>query len=359
MKIAVDARPLSAPLTGIGRYTYSLLQQLTKSEHEWYLYSDRPILSELPKAQNVNIRVGNAQGGTPGSLRWAQWQYVKWARSDGIDVFWSPRHHLPLLLPKEIRSVVTIHDLVWKRYPETMQRKNFWLEKLLMSPSIRMSDRIICVSDFTFKEINHFYPNATDRCVVIHEAADNLTSPAEGEKVPEAPYLLFVGTMEPRKNLKTLLEAYAELKAKEVPQLLIVGADGWGSLKIENLVRDLNIANRVAILGYVTESELNDLYRNAKCLLMPSLYEGFGLPALEAMNHGTPVIYSENTSLAEVVGPGGIPVNPTLQSDISQAIRSIAKKEVRDKLSQLAVAQSSKFSWKTAANQTLEVLIKS
>ncbi|MBO6564230.1 MAG: glycosyltransferase family 4 protein [Pseudomonadales bacterium] len=355
MKIAVDARPLSAPLTGIGRYTNSLLQQLTKSEHEWYLYSDRPLLSESPAAQNVNIRVGNAQGGTPGSLRWAQWQYVKWARSDGIDVFWSPRHHLPLLLPKETRSVVTIHDLVWKRYPETMQRKNFWLEKLLMGPSIRKADKLIAVSKFTASEISTFYPHAEAKTNVVYEAANEPQANATLAKDLPDDFFLFVGTLEPRKNLELLLESSAHVLKPNMP-LVIAGGMGWGDVQLQKILKRFNLEDRVICLGYIDDETLDALYANANALIMPSVYEGFGLPVVEALKYGVPCIVSKGTSLEEIAGEAAILVNPYSVSELSRAMTNIQKPEVRSSLAKHAIDRSVEFSWEKAANQTLLLL---
>lgn len=358
MRIAIDARPLASPLTGIGRYTDSLVRRLVQSEdHDWFLYSDRPLTAETPRGSNVTIRTGDARGGSPGSLRWAQWEYVKWAKQDQIDTFWSPRHHLPLLLPDSVRTVVTIHDLVWKRYPETMQRKNYWLERFLMGPSIQKADQVICVSGFTAKEVNHFYPKAIDKCTVVYEAAD--LPPLSTESLPDEvkePYLLFVGTLEPRKNLARLLKAYASLNKHEAPSLVLVGGQGWGDLVLEKTVNDLDLTTRVQLLGYVSDDELQTLYSKASCLLMPSLYEGFGLPALEAMQHGVPVIYSKGTSLEEVVGPGGISVNPGSADEIASAILSLTSAD-SSALSNNARNQAARFSWDTAIQQTLELLI--
>ena len=357
MRIAIDARPLASPLTGIGRYTDSLVRRLVQSnDHNWFLYSDRSLTTNMPDRNNVTIRTGDARGGSPGSLRWAQWEYVKWAKKDQIDTFWSPRHHLPLLLPNAIRTVVTIHDLVWKRFPETMQRKNYWLEKFLMGPSIQKADQVICVSGFTAKEVSHFYPAATDKCTVVYEAAD--LPPLSSESLPDEvrePYLLFVGTLEPRKNLARLLKAYASLDEHKVPDLVLVGGQGWGNLTLEETLNNLDLTNRVKLLGYVPDDELQSLYSKASCLLMPSLYEGFGLPALEAMQHGVPVIYSKGTSLEEVVGPGGVCVDPDSIEDIARAILAVSSEA--NNLSSRARNQATRFSWDTAAEQTLEVLV--
>lgn len=354
MKIAVDARPLTSPLTGIGRYTHSLLRRLVKTDHDWFLYSDRPLLVELPSEENVTIRHGGAKGGTPGSLRWAQWQYLKWAKEDQIEVFWSPRHHLPLFLPSEIKTVVTIHDLVWKRFPDTMQKKNYWLEKLLMGPSINKADHIIAVSNFTASEIEHFYSTHTKKLSVIYEAAE--TSGKSGSLTPGIPenYYLFVGTLEPRKNLELLLNAYAQTE-KIIP-LVIAGASGWGNVLLEELINKLELEDEVHILGYVSDDELNRLYSNSHALLMPSQYEGFGLPAVEAMNHGVPCIVSSGTALEEICQNAALVVSPFSKQELTDAITSIGDPRIHSRLSIHAKARAQKFSWDSAMTETLAIL---
>jgi hypothetical protein len=153
VRIAVDARPLAHPHTGIGRYTESLLKRLVESGHQWFLYSDRAITPRFPTDDRVQIRTGNTRPGSPLSLFYSQLVFPRWARGDCVDLFWSPRHHLPLRLPMSVKGVVTVHDLVWKRFPETMQGKNKWLERGLMGPSLRKAAGIIAVSRFTASEI--------------------------------------------------------------------------------------------------------------------------------------------------------------------------------------------------------------
>ncbi|MEM0952906.1 MAG: glycosyltransferase family 1 protein [Pseudomonadota bacterium] len=355
MRIAVDARPLAAPLTGIGRYTRSLLEMMIAQGHQWFLYSDRPLQIHLPHNPRVSVRHGDAIGGTPGSLRWAQWQFPRWCVQDIVDLFWSPRHHLPLMLDRRITSVVTIHDLVWRQFPETMLPKNLWLERLLMGPSIRRADRVICVSRFTASEVSRYYGSAVGKCQVIHEAAE--TDVAVSHRVSNLPpqYFLFVGTLEPRKNLPRLLQAYATLRDDPVvPPLVIVGGEGWGNEDLPGLIEALQLADRVKLYGYVSDAELQTIYAGAHCLLMPSLYEGFGLPVLEAMQHGVPAIASSTSSLPEVVGDAGLLVSPYAEDALADAMRRMAHEEpLHTTLSALAKARAAEFSWQRAAQETL------
>jgi glycosyltransferase involved in cell wall biosynthesis len=359
VRIAVDARPLAHPHTGIGRYTESLLKRLVESGHQWFLYSDRAITPRFPTDDRVQIRTGNTRPGSPLSLFYSQLVFPRWARGDCVDLFWSPRHHLPLRLPMSVKGVVTVHDLVWKRFPETMQGKNKWLERGLMGPSLRKAAGIIAVSNFTASEVADVYPDCAGRCVTIPEAAETQVRHYEEDfPLPEQAYLLFVGTPEPRKNLPRLLQAYAEARQRGVQQsLVLVGAGGWGNFDLEAVLRELDLQQAVHSRGQVSDAELNALYAGATALLMPSLYEGFGLPALEAMNHGTPVIASNRSALPEVVRDGGLLVNPESVEELSTAITLLCSDEVlHGKLAQQARWQASGFSWDRSAEMTLEAL---
>ena len=355
MRIAIDARPLASPLTGIGRYTHELLKRLLRMDHSWFLYTDRPLQIELPSSENVVIRTGNAAGGTPGSLRWAQWEYVRWAKKDGIHVFWSPRHHLPLLMPSSTRTIVTIHDLVWKRFPDTMQRKNYWLERIMMGRSLKKADRVICVSHFTAKELVHFYPKCSNKTTVIYEGATEIDVQGSITRRFSEPYLLFVGTMEPRKNLKRLLEAFAVSEVSPV-KLVITGASGWGGVEIESWISNLGLHDSVVNLGYVSDLELDDLYQHATALVMPSLYEGFGLPVVEAMKRGTASIVSRGTSLEEICGPAALIVNPYSTQEIANALAEVLDPKVNGSLSKAARTRAAMFDWDRACRQTLKLL---
>ncbi|MEE4193530.1 MAG: glycosyltransferase family 1 protein [Halieaceae bacterium] len=357
MRIAVDARPLASPLTGIGRYTRAMLDAMVARGHQWFLYSDRPLQVAIPSNPRLWARHGDAVGGTPGSLRWAQWQYPRWAVQDVVDLFWSPRHHLPLSLNRRIASVVTIHDLVWRQFPETMRPKNLWLERMLMGPSIRTADRVICVSRFTASEVSRYYPSAVGKCQVVHEAAaENVALTRPAISLPEN-YLLFVGTLEPRKNLPRLLNAYASLQEDAaIPPLVIVGGEGWGNENLSGRIEALGLSGRVTLCGYVSDAELQAIYAGAHCLLMPSLYEGFGLPVLEAMQHGVPVIASSTSSLPEVAGDAGLLINPYSVPELAAAIRQIVHdKELHAELSKRAQDRAEHFSWQRAAEETLQL----
>ena len=355
MRIAVDAKLLANPGTGIGRYTLSLLSHMVPMGHQWLLYGERPFDVSLPASPRVLARYGNAPEGSLKGLWWSQIGYRRWAIQDVVDLFWSPRHHLPLSLPESLPRVVTIHDLVWRQFPETMPRRRLWLERALMGPSVQAADRVICVSRFTASEISRFYPAAMGKCEVIHCGVEE-TGRTQAPQVPlPGEFLLFVGTLEPRKNLPRLLRAFARLRDEPtVPPLLIVGSQGWGHEDLPEMIAAEGLEDRVLLTGYLDEAELQWVYSRAKCLLMPSLYEGFGLPVLEAMQHGVPVIVGSTSSLPEVAGDAGLLVNPFSEMDIAGAIqRLMGDTELHRALAAKARKRACRFSWQQAAEQTL------
>lgn len=360
LRIGVDARPLSIPATGIGRYCRELLTRLIDSPHEWFLYTDRPMVEALPEAENVTIRHGNMHRRLL-STPYAQVVFPGWARKDHLDVFWSPRHHLPIGLPAGLKKVVSIHDLVWLEYPETMARFGRILERVLMPYSIRVSEDVICPSLSTTRNVSTRFnvPQAHLHVIPLGGVIDCgdhklLSSPDKNHK----PYILSVGTLEPRKNLHRSLQAFANIVYQGGcdHNLYLIGGEGWGG-DIKHLIQELKLEGRVSVLGRLSDKELCQWYAHADLFLMPSLYEGFGLPLLEAMGFGVPVITSNMSSMPEVAGEGGILVNPQSVDDIQRAIvRLCSDPELRQAMSLKARKIAEQFSWDKTAEQTLAVL---
>jgi glycosyltransferase involved in cell wall biosynthesis len=366
MKVAVDVRPLMPPLTGIGRYTYELLQRLVQGEHEWYLYSSVPLSYDFALCSNVTVNVMPFAGSLPGSSSIvSQLIYPVWAKRHDIDVFWSPRHHLPLMLSCDIPSVLTIHDLVWMYVPETMSKRGKLIEKWLMPSSIKKASAIVTVSKSTSDAVVKEFDVETDRLSVITPAPrTNEDLPSRSKLLPlgiHQPYILFVGTVEPRKNLIRLLTAYSQLSdsVKEQAMLVIAGGKGWGDLNINNTIADLGLEKYVRVLGYVDDSTLTTLYANALFLAMPSLYEGFGLPLVEAMVHGTPVLTSNNSSMPEVAGNAGLLVDPLDIQSIQDGLGElIINHDLRKNLAGNAQDNVIRFNWDVAAQQLITVFEK-
>ena len=362
MRFAVDARPLAHPNTGIGRYTTALLKRLLKltPDDQWFLYCDRPLNRIWRENPDVTVRTGRAAGPV-GHMWCTQVSYSLWARRDRIDVFWSPRHHLPRFLPRRVREVVTIHDLVWKRFPETMMPDNLQAERNLMPAALQRADAIIAVSEFTASELTQEFSGLCP-ISVIHESGfdEGTIADLPETNIPAGhPYFLFVGTLEPRKNLRILLLAMSELiHQRGVPvRLVIVGGKGWGGQDVVAWAKELQIEDAVVHLGVVGRSMLHRVYSDALALAMPSLYEGFGIPAVEAMQYGLPVIAGRSGSLPEVLGYAGVLVDPENVQELANAMEGVAMDCTRrGQLAQAATRRAQDFSWHSAAQKTLAVL---
>jgi len=359
VRIAVDARPLAQSTAGIGRYTESILRKLIPKGGRWFLYSDRPLIKDYSDLGDVVVRVPEKKI-LSGAL-WAQWGFVRWAKKDAVDVFWSPRHHLPIFLPGKIKKLVTIHDLVWIRYPGSMKRLGWLLEFLLMPISLLLADQIISVSEFTADEIRKVFRISAGKIETIPLAAyeypeDHQHDSDVPSEITKKDYFLFVGTPEPRKNLKRLLKAFSEFVSEpgKTPRLYIVGGNGWGSVKTSELVEELGLQRNVILLDHISDCALEQMYQHAMALVMPSLYEGFGLPILEAMSHGVPVITGNCSAMPEVAGDGALLVDPDSVAEIKASMSKLyTDYELRTELSERARKQAENFSWQLTADQTL------
>jgi glycosyltransferase involved in cell wall biosynthesis len=361
MKIAVDARILAESVTGIGRYTFELLKRLVCTEHEWYLYSHRPIQIGNWDRSNVTVRTYNYEGRLA-RMVWAQTYLPYLSAVDCVDLFWSPAHRIPWLLPSHIQTVVTIHDLVWRHAGRTMRKSSQLLDSILMPYAMRRSNKIISVSSATTEDLIKGYPQYSNKISTINLGCNYSEIPSQSENLilnaSFKKYILFVGTLEPRKNLENLIAAFSRIK-NHIPNeitLVVVGGKGWGGVNAHELAHKYCIEDSVKVLGYVSDEQLYYLYKNAIFLAMPSLYEGFGLPIIEAMSLGTPVLTSNCSSMPEIAGNGAILVDPYSVTSIGDGIkRLLTDFDLLKRLSENALKISNKYSWDAATRNTLNV----
>ena len=361
MRIAVDARPLTAPRTGIGRYLTELLQRMLRhSTHQWFLYGPPPAWETPASSRDMHPTTlatrPNVVVRTPavlGELH-AQVLFPRWAALDRADVFWSPRHRVPIRLPTP--AVVTIHDLVWKHAPETMRPLKYLLERATMPSTIRRARRLIAVSRATQCSIKRYFPEAADKTTVVHAASFATASAIPATRAPR-PFGLFVGTFEPRKNLERLLEAFAHIKDDVEHDLHLVGGTGWRMPKPSVLVRANGLEDRVRQLGALEDEDLLRQYAGCDFVVMPSLYEGFGLPIIEAMTFGKPVLTGNTSAMPEIAGDAGLFVDPTSTEDIARGLkRMMTDSALRSRLAAAARQRASDFSWDRAAAETIRVI---
>ena len=373
MLIGVDvSRALRAHRTGTERYALEIVRHMLQlpeaSEHAWRLYSDaEPGISPFPirtpgsPTDNVELAV------LPGRRLWTHRTLAAEVLRRPPDVLFVPAHVIPFVWPSRRLppSVVTIHDLGYLHFP----RAHTWRQRQYLDWSTRWSARVaarvIAISRATADDLQAAYAIDRRKIDVIYEATvppadmDAAASPLAAQ-LPKS-YALFVGTIQPRKNLVRLAQAYAGLvKSHAVPwDLVIAGGHGWLSDEVVEAIEDLALPDRIHLPGYVPEEQLPALLKGALLFCFVSLYEGFGLPILEAQAAGVPVMTANNSSLPEVAGDAAILVDPTDVDAIAEAMLRLSSDEaLRQQLIEAGRANVARFSWQKAARETLAVLLK-
>ncbi|MCO6387495.1 glycosyltransferase family 1 protein [Aliihoeflea sp. 40Bstr573] len=360
LRIGVDARNLTSHMTGIGRYVHELSRELIAGGHDLILY-----LPEKPNAQVAALNGARLRlARMPGPILRQIWGHAilpVQLRRDALDVFWGPAHRLPPFLPADLARVVTIHDLVWLHAPETMRTRTRLGEQVFMRQSLARADIVVADSEATGRDISAAFPDLGREIVTIHAGVSGRPPVGVPPPLPcgiDRPYVLFVGTLEPRKNLKRLLDAWRLLPEERRRDwlLVIAGGKGWGIDDMAGEIAARSLDGSVRLTGFVSEDELDALYVNAMLLAMPSLYEGFGLPIVEANARGVPALTSNLSCLPEIAGPGAILVDPTSPASIAAGLDSVLSGQ-RDwkTLSRAARANAARFDWSTAARQLLNV----
>lgn len=278
---------------------------------------------------------------------------------DRLNILHLPVYFKDIPFLKKGKNIVTIHDIVPLFSPDMcMDGVSEYFNRLKSDSS--GFDMFIAVSANTKKDIINYLNIQEDKIRVIYEAPDERYRPIRDLSGFRAKYglnkfVLFVGTLEPRKNIPNLIKAFAMLKRTDY-QLVIAGKKGWKYADIFKLVEDRGLNDRIRFIGYIGDEELPELYSAADLFVYPSLYEGFGLPPLEAMACGTPVIVSNRSSLPEVVGDAGILVDPEEIDDIAGAMeRLLQKTSLREELSGRGLQQAGKFSWQRCARETMSL----
>ena len=362
MLIGIDAsRAARGKRTGTERYSFELIRHLVAldQKNRYRLYFDRPPFCEL-RIANCELRV------MPFPRLWTHARLSWEMMHRPPDVLFVPAHVLPLVHPP--RSVVTIHDLGYLYFP----RAHRLLDRLYLDLSTRFNARaaahIIADSQATKRDLVERYGVEPSKISVIYPGYDEEAfQPLRDREAIEAvktrygiagDYILFVGTIQPRKNLVRLMEAFSLLKRQAADlQLVIAGKKGWLYEAIFRRVRELGLEGRVVFTGYVAEEDLPALFSGARLFVFPSLYEGFGLPVLEAMACGTPVVCSNASSLPEVAGDAALLFDPLDVEGMAAAMeRILSDKRLRAELIERGLKRARGFSWEKCARQTLAVL---
>jgi len=377
MHIAINAHLLAHTRTfrraGVSHYIEQLLRHLAqvdqadqadqaKPAHTYRIYTTRGVGPEAlglpPRFQVVPSRFPTINPRV--RIPWEQVVAPLLVRQSGADLFHGTLNVAPLLCP--VPTVITIHDLAFIRFPRTFRAHNRTYLDLATRTSARRAARILTVSEHTRREVIGLLGVPPERVVVTYDAARAHFQPPDPAALeafrvrrglPEH-YLLYVGTLEPRKNLTTLLDAYSQVaRVSQVP-LLVGGGKGWLYRPVFERLEALGLRDRVHFVGYLEEEELPLWYAAATVFVFPSLYEGFGMPPLEAMACGTPVVTSDRSSLPEVVGEAGVMVSPTDADALAAALLQVLRDaDLRADLRERGLRQARQFSWRTTAERTL------
>jgi glycosyltransferase involved in cell wall biosynthesis len=372
MRIAVDLSPAVSLRSGIGRYAHELtaaLQTLDRSNEYVAFYLGPPDAQLAPSLQHLARRnLAIAEKPWRLSVLLAYFAHISQDRFlPGVDLFHATGNVLPRF--SRIARVFTLHDLTFRLLPETHKPLNRWFLQIMVPHFLKAADIVIADSVCTRRDALRLYRVDEAKVRVIYPGVGGQFQPATPPAVEAVRrkyglpgrFILTVGNLEPRKNLVALLEAYSALlqtggRTDDLPKLVLVGGRSWLAEPLFRRLRDLRLADRVVLTGFVPDDDLAPLYSAAELFVYPSLYEGFGLPVAEAMACGTPVVASETSSLPEVAGDASILVDPRDVASLSRAIRAVLMDPERQRaMRSNGLKQASGFSWERAARETLAV----
>ncbi len=367
MIIGIDASriPTSEP-TGTKAYSYYLIKNLAKIDrkNKYILYSPKTsdFLRCLP--ENFQIKV------IPLPRLWTQvrlsLEMIK--NRDKIDVLFIPAHTVPIFHHE--RTVVTVHGLEYEYFPKSYPPRILREMKHMVNKSCKWADKIITVSNTTKHDLEKFYKIPKDKINVVYLGIENQEEEVSEKssenilkkfKLERSAYLLYIGRLEKRKNLVRAIRAFNEIKCKDKisseMKFVIAGKPGYGTEEIHKVIRDSKLENEVLLPGYISEMEKQVLYNNARALIFISLYEGFGLPLLEAMEAKLPIITSKNSALGEIINDAGITIDPEQQDDISKGLEKVINDEqAREEIVKKGTERLKDFSWEKCAKNTMEIL---
>jgi glycosyltransferase involved in cell wall biosynthesis len=356
VRIAVDARPLEKRPTGVGRYLEGLLSAWLDAHprDEIVLLSPREI--HVPESLAGRVESRRTRMRVPGTL-WLQTLAPFLALRAGAEAFFGPLGILPVRSP--LPGVATVHDLTPLLYPEWHDLKNRAGFSLL-APTVRTAAGIVAISDATRRDLVAFHPEAASKCVVVPNGVHRPSNggPPHAPLLDGRPYVLHLGTLEPRKNVPRLVAAMESIwdRRPSFPDLVLAGGEGWGLSGFGARLSASRHAARIHRIGYVAPERTLGMLRGARLLAYPSLYEGFGLPPLEAMAAGTVVVASSSSSLPEVLGDAALLPDP---EDVRAIAAALEKAEGDEEWRRIArargLARASAFTWAAAARKTRAV----
>lgn len=363
--IGIDASRANKPKrTGTEWYSFHLIQEfktIIPVDVTVRLYTREPLLPDFfPLPPNWQVKMLNWPPKYLWTLLRLSWEMLV----SPCDVLFVPAHGLPLILPK--RTVLTLHDIGFERFPQLYKKIQVWYHRFVVRQAYRRASSIITISEFSKQELLDVYGSPKGNLLVVPlagEAEFKLDAQSK-EKVAEQlgvanPYFFFVGRIEHKKNVLNIVRSFA-LHAKDFPDthLVLAGAPGNAYDEVISEIQKNNLTERIHVLSWVPQEHIVLLMAGALAYVFPSRYEGFGIPILEAMASGTPVITSDRGACAEVAGGAALLVDPEDVSAITKAMKEVIDNLCREELIVLGLARAKEFSWRNTAQLTWDVIKK-
>ncbi len=345
---------------GIGEYAYELLKQFqgVKTSNIKFLVflKNSPRADMPPPTSNFTYKIIKPK------KMWTQFALpIGLFLGKKPDVFFTPSHYAPRFSP--VPTIISVMDLSFIRFPELFAKKDLYQLKNWTKYSVKNAKKVFTISEFSKNDIINEYKIEESNVYVTYPGIKPDLESAKKQNMEDLRkkfginknYILFVGTLQPRKNIEKLIEAFSKVD-KDI-LLLVVGKKGWLYEDILKAPEKFGVSERVKFLDFVEDTELPYLYKNALCFVLPSLYEGFGLPVLEAMKNGCPVLTSNVSSLPEAGGEAALYFDPTNVNEIAEKINKVINnKDLREEMVKKGFLQVKKFSWEKTARETLKVL---
>lgn len=375
MRIGIDIRNIGKQRTGDEVVFFNLVKNLADidNENEYLLFTD---ITDATALQYIGVIFGieNKKNfqivslKSPNKFIWNLWTLPQYLKKNPVDVYHT-QYITPFFVSKEIKIITHIHDVSFLAYPEFIKKTDLFFLKLLIPISLKRADKIIAVSEFTKNEIVKYYKTDPQKIEVVYNAVgeDFLQSDYSGNELfeirkkynlPEE-FILYIGTLQPRKNIPMLIRAFAGAKEKSPGTKLVLAgnrnAHNFDS-NIDKEIERLKISDSVIFPGFVDEKDKSALFQLAKAFVFPSLYEGFGIPILEAMSQKIPVLASDILIHREIAGNGVLYFNPDSIDEMQEKLYNIlADENSRKNLINLADKRLDFFSWKKSAEKILKI----
>ncbi len=366
MRIGFDIGPVTDAPTGVGRYAYQLLRHLVALD-SGVAYRGFSVGTRAPALRELEAAVPSRHVRVPARMMYGIWNVLGAPRVDrllgGVDVYHATNFYLPPT--GSAKTVLTIHDLAFLAHPEWCSPKIVGVFTATVRRAAHRADAILACSESGKQDIVRLLEVPPEKVTAALEGVDETLAPVErGRAAAElerryriaTPFLLFVSTLEPRKNVAGLVRAFAQVAAEIPHSLVLAGPIGWNAEPILEAIEDAGLGPRIVRPGYVPDSDLSLFYSAADAFVFPSRYEGFGLSVLEAMACGCPVITSNSSSLPEIAGDAAVYVDPDNEAGIATAVRDlVSDDDLRRRLSEQGLERAKQFSWTACAETVLGV----